>query len=129
VCIEPFVSRLIAFKQLAESGAAEFGKGGPGRLASLAIEPWENAYAKICWTFVREQCVDDIACNLNAREDGNFLKLIRAFAEYASGKYTNESGFGGAARHAIAWGQNIVRLKLMEDKFFAEHEPKADGIQ
>ena len=85
-CVEPFVSRLVAFKQLAESGAAGFGKGGAGRLASVAIKSWENAYAKICWTFVREQCGDAVACNLKAGEERSFLKLIRAIAEYASGK-------------------------------------------
>jgi hypothetical protein len=70
----------------------------------LARAAWEVEYAKVCWRCIQDQFGDGVACGLSAGAEGDFVQFIRAMAEYASGNRV-ESGFGGAAKEALAWGQ------------------------
>jgi hypothetical protein len=109
-CIVPTVERDRALVELARKNAREFGVGHArrGKLASLAREAWERGYAKRCWTFIRAKFGDATAVKMTAAENGDFVALIRAIAEYASGQKI-ESGFGGAAKIAVKWGRDEVK--------------------
>jgi hypothetical protein len=106
VLIEPLVARLRALSALAENASKTFSSDmvGRGPRSSLASSAWQIEYAKVCWRCIQDQFGDDAACSLSATDNGDFVQFIRVMAEYASGNRV-ESGFGGVAKEALAWGR------------------------
>ena len=86
------------------------------------MSSWQVTYAKICWRCVQDGFEDGASRSLSADCDGEFVSFIRAMAEFASGKRI-ESGFGGAAKVALAWGKMMDKQERLSRKFLQTGEP------
>jgi hypothetical protein len=118
VLLEPLIARLRALSSLAEKASRSFSSDqvGRGKRLSLARAAWEVEYAKICWRCIQDQFGDDVASGLSASAEGDFVQFIRLMAWYASGKRV-ESGFGGAAKKALAWGRKMSSVEKRAREF------------
>jgi hypothetical protein len=118
VLLEPLIARLRALSALADTASRRFSSDqvGRGKRPSLASSAWEVEYAKICWRCIQDQFGDDVACGLISSAEGDFVQFIRLMAGYASGKWV-ESGFGDAAKKALAWGREMSAVEKRAREF------------